>query len=76
MTPDQLGGDIDVAHDRSGNQLRKHGHIGSEGDERCLRFRFAAINIDRVAHGLKRIEADADGQAEVKQGYKSQAEVL
>lgn len=56
----QLFGDIGIAYNWSGNQLRKHRDIGTEGDQTLLRVCFSAVQVNRIGHRLERIEADAD----------------
>ena len=51
-----------VAHDGAGHQLREHGDIEEQAAETILRGRFLAVHVDEVRHGLKGVEADADGQ--------------
>ena len=53
---------IDGAHDRAGDQLRKEsdeeGEVGEAPD--CLDL--AAVDVERIADALKRVEADAERQ--------------
>ena len=58
----QLIGDVLIADDRAGDQLREQRYIGAEGDDVLLHRRFSAIDIDGVGHRLEGIEADTDRQ--------------
>ena len=45
-----------IAHDRTRHQLGKQGHIAGEIDETLRRAGLAAIDVDRIAHRLERVE--------------------
>ena len=57
-----------VADDGPGDELREHGHIGAEGDQILLNRRLAAVHVDGVGHGLKRVKGNPDGQGKAKKG--------
>ena len=62
----ELIGDVLIADDRTRDQLREQGYIGTEGDNVLLHRRIAAIYVDRVGHRLEGVEADADRQGDLQ----------
>jgi hypothetical protein len=67
----QLAGDIGIADDRAGDQLRKQRDIGCQADQVFLRFDLPAVDINRIAEDLKGIEADTDRQDNTGSGRPS-----
>ena len=63
----QLRGNVRVAHDGAGDELREHGDIGGKVDEITLRLHVAAVDVHHIAEDLKGVEADADGQRHAEQ---------
>ena len=59
-----------VADDGTRNQLGKQCHIRAEIDDILLRFCLAPVDINGVAHGLKGVETDADGQRQIRLGER------
>ena len=59
--------DIMIFHDRSRDQLGKKGNIQQQLSVILLAGSLAAINIDRVAHGLEGEKRDADRQRDSRQ---------
>ena len=51
-----------VADDGARDELGKEGDIGAEGDHVFLHRGVPAVDVDRIAHGLEGVKADADGQ--------------
>ena len=51
-----------IAHDRSGNKLRKQGDICPKGNDIFLYLGIAPIDIYRVAHRLEGIKGNTDRQ--------------
>ena len=72
----QLGGDVGIPDDGSGDQLGEHCHVGRQVDEIPLGGCVAPVNVDDVAQNLKGVEADADGQGHVKQGEGQPCETV
>ena len=58
----QLVVDLREADDRPGDELREHRDEAGEVDEVAQRPRVAAVDVDRVAHRLEGVEADAERQ--------------
>lgn len=50
-----------------GHQLRKERDEGEESDDVACRGELFAVNVDRVAQGLERVERDADRQDDPQQ---------
>lgn len=48
------------AHDRTCHKLREHGHVGEIRRVAVFRLHLAAVQIDDIAHRLKRVKADTD----------------
>ena len=67
----QLFGNIRIAYDWTGDQLRKHTEIGTEAYDAFLDGRLPAPEIDRIGHRLERIEADADRQTQSQRLYEA-----
>ncbi|MFR1988583.1 MAG: hypothetical protein ACLS3C_00365 [Oscillospiraceae bacterium] len=63
----QLHGDIGIADDRPGDELRKHGDIRCQIDQVPLRRDRPAVHVHGVAQDLERIEADADRERKAQQ---------
>ena len=53
---------VGKAHDGTGNQLWKHGYVSEVRSIAVLRLHLAVVQIDDIAHRLKRIKADTDRQ--------------
>ena len=73
----QLVGHVLVAHDGTGDELRKERDESTEADIVALYVRIAAVDVDGVAHGLEGVEGDADGQGyaqglDVQEGQQAQ----
>ena len=64
----ELVGHVAEPDDGAGDELREHGDEAGEVDEVADRARIAAIDIDRVAHGLEGVEADAERQRDAQGG--------
>ena len=58
-----------VARDRAGDELREHGQVRAEREQRALRRDRAAVDIDEIAAGGKRVKADADRQHPAQQRH-------
>ena len=58
---EELVGHILEADDRPSHQLRKHRHVAHVVEDRADRPGVAAVDVDGVAHRLKRVEADPEG---------------
>ena len=56
--------------DGAGDELRKKADERGELEERARRLQIAPVDVDRVAHGLKRVEADAGGQHDFERRVK------
>ncbi len=63
----KLIGEIAIAHDRPGDQLREECDVGREVAEAASPLHPAAIEIDRVRHRLEGVERDADRQDDPQQ---------
>ncbi len=63
----QLIVDFLKADDRPGDKLREHRHVATEVDEVADCSCIPTIDVDRVAHRLERVEADAQRQRDPKQ---------
>ena len=66
--PVDLRQELGRAHDRAGDELREEGDVEAEADEAAARLEPPAVDVDRVAERLERVEADADGQQDVEDG--------
>ena len=66
----QLLGEKRKFQDRPRDEMRKHGNEAGEINEVRHRFRFAAINIDRVAERLERVEADPEREHDAKESVE------
>ena len=58
-----------VARDRAGDELREHGQVRAKREQRALRCDRAAVDIDEIAAGGKRVKADADRQRPAQQRH-------
>ncbi len=58
----ELRGDVAVAHDGAGHELRKEGDVGGDVEVALRRLRITAIDIDEVARRLEDVEGDPDGK--------------
>ena len=56
-----------IARDRAGDQLREHGQVRAEREQRALRRDRAAVDVHEIAHRRERVEADADRQRPAQQ---------
>ena len=63
----QLRSNVSIKHDRPGDQLGKHHHIGAQCDNVVFGVNTAAVDIQCVAHGLERIKTDAQRQRKFEQ---------
>ena len=63
-----LCGDIRIADDRPGDQLREERDVEQELCKRALRRNIAAPDVDRIGKRLKGIEGDANGQRDLRDG--------
>ena len=63
----QLGGDIRIPDDGSGDELGEHGHIRGKVNEVPLGSHIAPVYVDDVAQNLEGVKADADGQGHMEQ---------
>ncbi len=61
-----LPGHIGIADDGTGYQLEVHGHIHDKPQEGRLGLDIAAIDIHDIGDHLEGVEADADGQRELR----------
>ena len=57
-----------IAHDRSGDELRKKAHIEREVKEVPLHAHLAAVEVNDIGEDLKGVKADADGQRDGANG--------
>ena len=62
----QRGNKILGSDDGSSHQLREHRQVGKKVAEVSRWFHLAPIHVDGVTHRLKRVEANADGQNQLK----------
>ncbi len=69
----KLIGHVLEADDRPGHQLGKHGHVAPEVDGISDRRGVAAKNVDRIAHRLERVEADAQRQRHLEHAFQPHA---
>ena len=53
---------VAIAHDGPGDQLGKQRNIQCKARQAALHGNLPAVKIDHIAHGLKGVKADADGQ--------------
>ena len=60
----ELVGDLVVAHDRAGDQLREHRDVGDEVQEVALRPLAAPVNVHDIRDVVEGEERDADRQGE------------
>ena len=60
--------DIMITDDRTGNQLREQGNVGSQLDEIGLCLHLPAIDVRQVGDGLEGVEGDANRQEDTFQG--------
>ena len=72
--PRQLIGDVAVADDRSGDQLRKQQQVQRRVHRALLRRRVAAVDVDDVGDGVEREERDADRQQHARHVERLDAE--
>ncbi len=66
----QLLGEEGELQDRSRDQMREHGNEAGEIDEIGHRFRFPAIDIDRVTERLEGVEADPEREDDAEEGVE------
>ena len=64
----QIGGHRLVLDDRPRDELREQRHIGAEIDDVPLGRHQSPVHVDGIAHGLERVERDADGQQQPQRG--------
>ncbi len=64
----ELVGDVLVADDRPGDQLRKEQQVQRRVDRALLRRRLAPVDVDDVGDRVERVEGDADRQQHVRRG--------
>ena len=60
-----------IPHDRPGDQLGKHGDIGSEINDILLWSGLFPVYIDSIRHGLKRIKGNTDRKRQPRQGKRN-----
>lgn len=65
--PQELRQQVRGPFDGAGHQLREEGDEGEESDDVACRGELFAVNVDRVAQGLERVERDADRQDDPQQ---------
>ena len=58
-----------IARDRAGDELREHGQVRAECEQRALRRDRAAVDVDEIAAGRKRVKANADRQRPAQQRH-------
>lgn len=63
-----------VLDDRTRDQLGKQGHKGAKIDDIFLYSGIPPVYVDGIAHGLKGVKGDADGQAQPQLGHDVQAD--
>ena len=59
---------IGIADDRPGDELWKERHVEQEFRKRPLHTDLSAIDVNHIAHGLERVERDANGQGDLRRG--------
>ena len=57
-----------ILDDGPGDELGEQRHIGAEVHDVPLGRHHTAVHVDGVAHGLERVERDADGQQQSQRG--------
>ena len=65
---EDLGHEIRSAHDGTGHQLGKEGHVEPEVRQPAERRHMAPVDVHGVADGLEGVEADADGEQDAVDG--------
>ena len=70
----ELIGDVAVADDRSGDELREEQQIERGMHRALLRRGVAPVDVDDVGNGVERIERDADRQQHVRKRQRLRAE--
>ena len=70
----ELVGDLAVADDRPGNELREQQHVERRVNRALLRARVAAVDVDHVRNRVERVERDADRQQHLRDGERSDAQ--
>ena len=63
----QLPCHVNVAHNRTGNQLRKQRNVSTKSNRVLLCGHIVAVHINGIAQALEGVEADADGQCQLQQ---------
>ena len=69
----ELVGDVAVADDRSGDELRKEQQVQRRVHRALLRGRVAPVDVDDVRDGVEREERDADRQQHARHGESAGA---
>ena len=69
-----LRGDVRIADDGPGDQLREERNVEQELSERALRRNVPAPDVDRIGKRLKGIEGNADGQRDLRDGQREPEE--
>ena len=64
----QLSGDLLVANQRPGDELREHGDVQDHIADAALGPHVAAIDVDQVRERVEGVEGDAERQAEGESG--------
>jgi len=64
VTMYQLIRDSAIADNGAGDQLWKQGYECGEVDQVSSGFYMAPVDINGIAHGVKRIKADAEGKGD------------
>src|SRR5205085_11205947 len=63
---EELRQELRRAHDRARDHLREKTDEAGEIEEAADRLQFSAVNIERVTHRMKRVEAHADRDHDVE----------
>lgn len=71
-----LRGNVRIADNGPGDQLRKKRDIKQKLCKRALRRHITAPNIDRIGKRLKGIEGNADGQRNLRDGQRNPEECV
>ena len=72
----QLGLDIAVADDGSGDQLGEQGDVQQEFEIGPLNAHLTPVDIHHIAHGLEGVEADADGQGNLRHRQRKAGDLI
>jgi hypothetical protein len=64
----ELGDELRRPDDRPRHQLREERHKQGKVEQRVRRLRTAQVHVERVRHGLERVEGDSDREHDVPIG--------